>query len=438
LQELTKGMTKKVRPQRLHWARHHRVLAGVVLVLIVVAVALAFAQDRQTLRVRTSLSVDDPRFPQYLADLLGHRLTMSDSYIVQTNGDDALPAMLEAIDTAQERISLETYNFQDGEIASRFTEALARAAERGVKVQLVLDAIGSKKLSRSSIDRLEDAGCRIGWVNPLFSYSFAEANYRTHRKALVIDGRIAFVGGMGIGDHYWKDTKAYPRWRDTDVEIRGPVVTDVEAAFNQNWILTGGIVEPVVRPTDASPAGRASSIVVWSSRQDGFNEMKLLFLIAIAAARHSIDIESPYLITDESSEWSLHEARQRGVRVRLLVDGDKTDARTVKFASRGQYERLLEHGIDIAEYQPTMMHAKTMMIDGLFSVVGSANFDNRSLEMNDELSVAVFDPALNARLESDFEKDLAVSKKIDLDSWRSRPVPARARDWLWSYFGEVF
>jgi cardiolipin synthase A/B len=216
------------------------------------------------------------------------------------------------------------------------------------------------------------------------------------------------------------------------------VVTDVEAAFNQNWILTGGIVEPVVRPTDASPAGRASSIVVWSSRQDGFNEMKLLFLIAIAAARHSIDIESPYLITDESSEWSLHEARQRGVRVRLLVDGDKTDARTVKFASRGQYERLLEHGIDIAEYQPTMMHAKTMMIDGLFSVVGSANFDNRSLEMNDELSVAVFDPALNARLESDFEKDLAVSKKIDLDSWRSRPVPARARDWLWSYFGEVF
>jgi cardiolipin synthase A/B len=409
-----------------------------VIGLIVVAVALGFAQDRQTLRVHTSLAIDDSRFPQYLADLLGHRLTTSDSYIVHTNGDDALPAMLNAIEGAHERIGLETYNFEEGEIASRFTDALARAAERGVNVQMVLDAIGSKKMSTKDIDRLEQAGCHIGWVNPLVSFSFAEANYRTHRKALVIDGRVAFVGGMGVGDHYWKDTKAYPRWRDTDVELRGPAVTDVEAAFNQNWILTGGVVEPVVRPTEASAAGHGSSIVVWSSRQGGFNEMKLLFLMAIAAARHTIDVESPYLITDESSEWSLHEARRRGVRIRLLVDGDKTDARTVKFASRGQYGRLLEDGIEIAEYQPTMMHAKTAMIDGIFSIVGSANFDNRSFEMNDELSVATFDPALNTRLESDFEKDLTVSKKIDLESWRARPVPQRARDWLWSYFGEVF
>jgi cardiolipin synthase len=243
---------------------------------------------------------------------------------------------------------------------------------------------------------------------------------------------------MGIGDHYWKDTKTYPRWRDTHVELRGPAVTDVEAAFNQNWILTGGVVEPVVRPTESSPAGHASSIVVWSSRQGGFNEMKLLFMMAIAGARRTIDIESPYLITDESSEWSLHEARRRGVRIRFLVDGDKTDARTVKFASRGQYGRLLADGIEIAEYQPTMMHAKIAMIDGIFSIVGSANFDNRSLEMNDELSVAVFDPTLNARLESDFEKDLTASKKFDLESWRLRPAPERARDWLWSYFGEVF
>jgi len=302
----------------------------------------------------------------------------------------------------------------------------------------VLDSIGSKKMSRKDIERLEDAGCALGWVNPVVSYSIGEANFRTHRKALVIDGRVAFVGGMGIGDHYWKDTKDYPRWRDTHVELRGPAVTDVEAAFNQNWILTGGVVDPVVRPADARPAGTAQSIVVWSSRQAGANEMKLLFLLAIAAARHTIDIESPYLITDESSGWSLHEARQRGVRVRLLMDGDKTDAKAVKFASRGQYEHLLEEGIEIAEYQPTMMHAKAMMIDGLFSVVGSANFDNRSLELNDELSVAVFDRALTARLESDFENDLMRSKKIELDGWRSRPVLNRGRDWLWSYFGEVF
>jgi len=431
-------MTKKARPQRQHWARHHRILAAALICLIVIAAGLAIAQDQETVRIRTSIAIDDPRFPQYLADLLGHHLTSSDSYVVHTNGNNALPVMLTAIDQAKERVSLESYNFEEGEIAARFTDALARAAQRGVKVRMVLDSIGSKKMSREAIDRLEDAGCQLGWVNPVISYSLAEANYRTHRKALVIDGRVAFVGGLGIGDHYWKDTKDYPRWRDTHVELRGPAVTDVEAAFNQNWIMTGGVVDPVVRPTDARPAGNAQSIVVWSSRQGGANEMKLLFLLAIAAARHTIDIESPYLITDESSEWSLHEARQRGVRVRFLMDGDKTDAKAVKFASRGQYEHLLEEGIEIAEYQPTMMHAKAMMVDGLFSVVGSANFDNRSFELNDELSVAVFDRALTARLLSDFENDLTQSKKIELDSWRSRPVLNRGRDWLWSYFGEVF
>ena len=166
--------------------------------------------------------------------------------------------------------------------------------------------------------------------------------------------------------------------------------------------------------------------------------MKLLYLLAIAAARHSIDIESPYLITDESSQWSLHQARQRGVRVRLLVEGDKTDAKTVKFAGRGQYETLLEDGVEIAEYQPTMLHAKVMVIDGVLNVFGSANFDNRSLEMNDELNVAVFDRALAARLLQDFERDLTRSKKLDLDGWRARPLDQRACDWLWSYFGEVF
>ena len=254
----------------------------------------------------------------------------------------------------------------------------------------------------------------------------------------MVDGRVAFVGGMGIGDHYWKDTKEYPRWRDTQVELRGPAVTDMEAAFNQNWIQTGGVVDPVIPPVDPTSAGAAKSIVVWSARQSGFNDMKLLFLMAIAAARHSIDIESPYLITDESSQWSLHEARRRGVRIRFLVDGDKTDARTVKFASRGQYKALLDDGMEIAEYQPTMMHAKAAMIDGVLGIIGSANFDNRSLELNDELSVAIFDRAVTARLESDFESDLTRSTKIDPDDWRSRPLPDRARDWLWSYFGEVF
>jgi cardiolipin synthase len=178
--------------------------------------------------------------------------------------------------------------------------------------------------------------------------------------------------------------------------------------------------------------------VVWSAPQSGANELKLLYLLALGAARHSIDIESPYLIIDESSRWSIEEARRRGVRIRLLVEGEKTDAKSVKYASRSEYESLLELGVEIAEYEPTMLHTKAMVVDGVLSVVGSANFDNRSLELNDELNVAIFDRALAARLAQDFENDLKQSKKLELESWRSRPITEKARDWAWSYFGEVF
>jgi cardiolipin synthase len=431
-------MGSKHAAQRHHWSRHHRILAGVLIVLIVIAAGLLIAQDQETLRIRSPLDADDARFPQYLATLLGHRLTAHDSYVVLTNGDQAFPAMIAAIEHAKERVGLETYIYEQGKIGTQFTDALEAAARRGVKVRLVLDAVGSKKMSADDIKRLEDAAARIGWVNPLVGFQIEEINYRTHRKALIIDGEVAFVGGLGIADQWAYDTKDFPTWRDTQVEIHGPAVTDVEAAFNQNWIVTGGVVDPEVEPDTAPAVGPTRSIVVWSAPQTGANELKLLYLLAIGAARRSIDIETPYLITDESSQWSLHEARRRGVQVRLLVEGDKTDAKAVKYASRGLYESMLEDGIEIAEYQPTMMHAKVMVVDGVLSVFGSANFDNRSLELNDELNVAVFDRALAARLLKDFEQDLTRSKRLDLDSWRTRPFDERARDWIWSYFGEVF
>jgi cardiolipin synthase len=413
------------------------VLITLAIIAVIVGVALAFAQDQETLRIKSSLSVEDPRYPDYLADILGHQLTHGDSYIVHTNGDKAFPAMLAAIDGARARISLESYIYEDGEVGKRFTEALAKAAERGVQVRLVLDSVGSKKIGDQNTERLEKAGVKIGWVNPIVSYSFEEANYRTHRKALIVDGEVAFVGGMGIADQWAHDTKDFPRWRDTQVEMHGPVIANLESAFNQNWIITGGVVDPQVkRPPPAN--GDAQSIVVWSAPQGGANEMKILYLMAIAAARKTIDIESPYLITDESSQWSLKDARQRGVRIRLLVEGDKTDAKSVKSASRADYEKLLAEGIEIAEYQPTMMHTKATVVDGVMSIFGSANFDNRSLELNEELNVAVFSPSLAQRLTADYERDLAVSKRWMLAEWRSRPAHQRAREWLWSYFGEVF
>jgi cardiolipin synthase len=432
----TKRNSKK--SQRQHWARHHRILAGVLICLIVLAAGLLIAQDQETIQIKTSLAADDPRFPQYLGNLLGHRVTSNDSYVVRTDGPQAFPAMLASIGQAKQRVALETYIYEKGDVGTQFSDALEAAAKRGVQVHIILDSIGSKKMSGDDSKRLKAAGAQIRWVNPLISFQIEEINYRTHRKALVVDGDVAFIGGMGIADHWAHDARDVPMWRDTMLEMHGPVVDDVEAAFNQNWIVVAGEVEPIVEAQASSPTGPAKSIVVWSAPQTGANELKLLYLLAIAGARKSIDIESPYFIADESSLWSLEEARRRGVRIRLLVEGDKTDAKSVKYASRADYQHLLELGIEIAEYQPTMLHTKAMVIDGTLSIAGSANFDNRSLELNDELNVAVFDRGLASRLVEDFDRDLMQSKKLDLETWSSRPVVERGREWVWSYFGEVF
>jgi cardiolipin synthase A/B len=413
-------------------------IIGIVIGMIVIGVGLVIAQDQETLRVKTSLGAADPRFPAYLAKLSGHPLSTGDSYTVLTNGDAAFPAMLAAIAAARHRVAFEgyIYNSQD-DVARQFTDAFVAAASRGVEVRLVFDAFGAK-VSDEDVERLEKAGCRIGWFNKVRGKAIEEVNYRTHRKALIVDGETAFVGGIGIADQWARDTEKERKWRDTHVKLTGPAATDVEAAFNENWIETGGVVEPDVISHDPNPRGPASSIVVWSSPEGGTNALKLIYLLSLAAARESIDIQSPYLITDESTAWSLAEARKRGVRVRMLVEGDITDAKPVKFAGRAQYEKLMQLGIEIYEYQPTMMHTKAFVVDGVLSVVGSANFDNRSFELNDELNVVVFDRGLASRLRQDFERDVQQSKHLDLESWRSRPLHIRTREKTWSLFGELF
>ena len=416
--------------------RTRNLVSAVAIILVLIAAGLVIAQDQETLRIKTPLAADDPRFPDYLATLLGDPLTSGDAYVVHADGDSAFPAMLAAIDAAKHRIAFEAYVFASGQVAERFVAAFEAAARRGVKCQLVLDSVGAADMDERHIERLENA-CRIGWFNVISSFAIEEANYRTHRKALVVDGDVGFIGGIGIADQWLVDAEGSPKWRDTHFEVRGPAAIHVEAAFHENWIETGGVVEPDVL-LHAEPTAKAQSIVVWSSPEGGANELKLLYLLAIAASRRTLDIQSPYLITDESTQWSLAEARKRGVRIRLLTEGDLTDAKPVKFAGRADYERLMEQGIEVYEYQPAMMHTKAVIADGIMTIIGSANFDNRSLELNDELNAAVFDRALAARLTTDFESDLGRSKKLTLDEWRSRPPHIRAREKLWSLFGEVF
>jgi len=412
-------------------------VAALAVVGLVITAGLLIAQDQETVRVRTDLAASDSRFPEYLARLLGSPLTSGDAYMLHRN-EAAFPAMLAAIERARHRVVFESYIYEKGEIGDRFTAAFAAAARRGVDVRLVLDSIGAQTFDRGYALELERAGCRIGWFNPVGSFSIEEVNYRTHRKELVIDGDVAFVGGISIDDQWAKDTTREKRWRDAMVEVRGPAAINIEAAFNENWIETGGVVDPDLVLRDNEPDGPGRSIVIWSSPEAGTNRLKLLYLLAMAAARRSLDIQSPYLMTDESTRWSLREARRRGVRVRMLVEGDITDAKPVKFAGREEYGLFMSQGIEVYEYQPAMMHVKAVVVDGILSLVGSANFDNRSLELNEELQVAAFDKALAARLLKDFEHDLTQSKRLDLDTWRSRPLHIRGREKLWSFFGEVF
>jgi cardiolipin synthase len=414
------------------------VLLTVLVIVTIIAGGLLIAQDQETLRVETPVGAADPRFPEYLARLLGAPLTMGDSYLVLTNGAQAFPAMLEAINSARHRVSFETYVYNAGKVADQFTAAFEAAALRGVKVRLVLDSIGASDADVAQVKRLERAGCEVAWFNEVTSASVEEVNYRTHRKSLVVDGAIAFVGGIGVSDYWAFDSEEQKTWRDTQVEIRGPAAVNVEASFNENWIESGRVVEPDLLRHDDRPAGNGNSIVVWASPEGGASSMKLLYLLTIGSARQTLDIASPYLILDESTEWSLNEARNRGVRVRLLVEGDITDAKPVKFASRAAYERLLARGIEIYEYQPAMMHTKTMVVDGVLNVFGSANLDNRSLELNDEMNVVAFEKELAARLTQDFEQDLRHAQKLELETWRSRPLHIRGREKMWSLFGEIF
>ena len=418
---------------------HHKLVFSILIVFGILVLLLAIAQDQETLKIESAHAADDPLFPAYIAALLNVPATGGNSYVVLTNGDQIFPSMLAAIGGARRRISFETYIYEQGSVGEQFTAALEAAARRGVKVTLITDAMGSKKIPKEWRERLRAAGVQLGQFGLPHWYSLEEVNYRTHRKILVVDGAIGFTGGVGVADHWLGNADSKDHWRDMMVRIEGPVARLMEGVFTENEIETLGPVAPIVDPPPmVPPEPKDSAMALSSSPTGGANDLKRLYMLSIAAARHTLDICSPYFLTDESSRWVLTQAVARGVKIRILVEGDITDAKPVKYSSRDAYEGLMRQGIDIYEYQPTMMHTKAMIVDGVWSVFGSANFDNRSLELNDEMNVAVSDPGLAARLRDDFEQDLRRAKKLNLDEWRRRGALEKSREYFWSYFGEIF
>jgi cardiolipin synthase len=411
-------------------------IIGVVAAAI--ALVLMVAQDRETLKIRSEYAAEDPHQPSYIAALVGAPLTRGNDYDVLTNGDQIFPAMLEAIRGAKRRVSFETYVFESGAVADQFVGALEEAARRGVRVNLTVDSVGGSAMSDESEKRLKNAGCGVATFNAPKWYSLENVNNRTHRKILVVDGEIGFTGGVGVADHWQGNAQDKDHWRDTQFRIRGPIVRQLEAAFYENFAEASGEVTPVLDEPPQELHTEGASTVVRSSPTGGSNDLKRVYLLVLGSARRTVDITSPYFVIDESTDWALQDAVKRGVKVRILVEGDITDAKPVKYASRQSYEHLLGLGIEIYEYQPTMMHTKTLVVDGVWTMFGSANFDNRSLELNDELNVAVASGPLGRRVLGDFEQDLRVASRLDLARWRQRSFLEKTREQFWSYFGEIF
>jgi len=345
--------------------------------------------------------------------------------------------MLDAIRSARQRIEFESYIFSGSE-GETFTQALTDAARRGVQVRMVLDAFGVAIPPKRLSERVEQSGAKLVWFNGLSPWTIQSTNYRTHRKILVVDGTVAFTGGAGVADHWIGHAQDKDHWRDTQFRVTGPAVAAYEAAFFENWTEAGGEPTPFVDPPELPRGPPHPSITVWSNASEGVTDVKLMFLYAIAGATRTIDLQSPYFLPDSSLRFVLTAARQRGVRIRVLTDGDITDTKTVKRASRAKYGELIARGDRVYEYQPTMMHAKVMIVDRHLSVFGTPNVDNRSFEMNDELSVATTDPALAETLTRAFEDDLTRSKTWSAEEWKRRPLYEKVLEAFWALFAEIF
>ena len=367
-------------------------------------------------------SARDEQFRREAGVLIGSPIVGGNRIEDLQNGDEIFPAMLEAIRGAHISVNLETYIYSPGEIGTAFTEALIERARAGVPVHVLVDAVGSEDLDAGSLRAMADAGIRFKQFHPISPFHISRWNNRTHRKILVVDGRIGFIGGVGIADPWLGDGGQANGWRDMHFRVEGPVVAQLQSVFNDNWIkVTGEVLNGPTYYPQIEPAGTTSAQVFSSSPSGGAESMHLMYLLSVAAARETIDIVAAYFVPDALTARALEDALARGIRIRLLLPSEKTDSVIMWLASRGFWHRLLQKGAEIYVYNPAMLHTKMMIVDREIVSVGSTNFDIRSFRLNDEANLNVYDHAFATRLTDVFEQDLALSKRIDRDAWQLRP-----------------
>jgi cardiolipin synthase len=341
------------------------------------------------------------------------------------NGDDTFPVLLEEIKKAKRTITFAQYLFEDGAVANDLAQALAERCRAGVEGQILLDSHGTNA-SDALLDMMRQAGCkvqlfrRVEAPQVVFIWKLFRYNYRNHRRILVIDGRVGFTGGYGIKDTWKGDGRTEGHWRETNARVEGPIVKNLQAAFTESWLeATGRLLGGEGYFPRLEPRGKLPVQVVKSSPVGGSFQNYMLFLLSITSAKKSILITNPYFIPDDLMIEALLNAAARGVQVIVLVPG-KIDHKITYRASRSNYGRMLLGGIQIYEYMPALMHAKTMVVDGIWATIGSTNFDNRSFALNEELNLTIYDGGVAERLHKIFHEDLKYSKKITYEDWKAR------------------
>jgi len=361
-----------------------------------------------------------------MGSLLGPPLEGGNTITTLNNGDEIFPAMLEAIHSAKKTITLETFIYYQGRIGGQFTDALEERARAGVRVHLLIDAVGSQKIDKNYLKRLEQAGAEVQLYHPLEWFDLSSAarlNNRTHRKLLVVDGKVGFTGGVGIGDDWLGHAESPEHWRETHYRVQGPAVSHLQSAFIDHWIETRGVV---LHGDDYFPklelAGEQFAQVFKSSAEGGGSEsMQLMYLLSFAAARKEIRIGTAYFVPDELTIRALTDARMRGVRVRLILPGPYNDVPVSGKAGRALWGKMLEAGVEFYEYQPTMYHVKMLIVDDRWVSIGSTNLDNRSFRLNAEANLNVLDEKFAAEQSKIFDADLERTKPVSYEQWKNRP-----------------
>jgi len=378
-------------------------------------------------------AIDSEAFLHEIESLANSRITRNNTISVFPNGENFYEAEMESMRQARHSINIEAYIFHRGEVTTRVLEVLTERARAGVRVNLVMDAIGSLSTPKSYFDDLIHAGGRIAWYHRLRWNNWFRSNNRTHREMTIVDGATAFVGGAGFADWWRFSKKGEPRWRDTMVRVSGDAVPALQGVFVENWLEASGEVPfgEQFFPDHPSRDGKSVALVVASTPSSGGStRARILFQTLIASATKSIYLTTPYFLPDRSLRQEMVRARQRGVRVRILVPGKHNDHALTRSSGRSMYGDLLKAGAEVYEYEPSMIHAKILIVDGVWAVLGSTNFDSRSFGINDEVNFAAPDRDLADTLTQQFDDDLSHSRHISLEDWNDRGPYERTLEWV--------